>query len=123
MTQRFRLHESIHLEGVPSGAKSQRIAAADAERQARTAEAILQRLHEQPGVVLADEVGMGKTFVALAVATSITLGDPDRRPVVVMVPPSLIDKWPRDFSYFATRCLDPNLASGVRCRSAATGVE
>jgi hypothetical protein len=40
---------------------------ADALRQTRSAKAILDRFAFQPGVVLGDEVGMGKTFVALAV--------------------------------------------------------
>ncbi len=40
-------------------------------RQERTAQEILRRLEHQPGVILADEVGMGKTFVALGVAASV----------------------------------------------------
>ena len=124
MTLWSPLHESIRLEGVPTGdQESKRIDQHDAERQTTTARAILERLHDQPGVVLADEVGMGKTFVALAVATSITLADVRRRPVVVMVPSSLSEKWPRDLSYFAARCLDPETAKRVRCRSASSGVE
>jgi SNF2 family DNA or RNA helicase len=63
-----------------------------ANRQEDTAREILRRLGNQPGLVLADEVGMGKTFVALAVATSVALSDSQRRPVVVMVPPSLKEK-------------------------------
>jgi len=50
------------------------------------------RLRNQPGVILADEVGMGKTFVALAVAYSIAQHSP-RGAVIVMVPANLIDKW------------------------------
>ena len=65
-----------------------RISAADASRQSATVDAILARLVDQPGVVLADEVGMGKTFVALAVAVSVAWARPDGGPVVVMVPPS-----------------------------------
>ena len=124
MTLWCPLHESIRLEGVQTGEQnSQRIELVDAERQTATARAILERLHDQPGVVLADEVGMGKTFVALAVATSITLADARWRPAVVMVPSSLSEKWPGDFSYFAKRCLDPETAKRVRCRSASSGVE
>lgn len=124
MTLWFPLHESIRLEGVPTGEQnSQRIERADAERQTATARAILERLDDQPGVVLADEVGMGKTFVALAVAMSITLPDARRRPAVVMVPSSLSEKWPRDFSYFAARCLDLETTKRVRCESAKSGVE
>lgn len=84
-----------------------RIDAASAMRQKKTAGHILERLAEQPGVILADEVGMGKTFVALTVGVSIALQNPDAGPVVVMVPPSVKDKWPRDFGVFFDRCLRP----------------
>ena len=48
-----------------------RISLEEAKRQMNTALEILNRLSLQPGVILADEVGMGKTFVALAVAASV----------------------------------------------------
>ena len=111
MTPWYPLHESIRLGGVQTDEqKSKRIDPEVAARQAMTALAILERLQDQPGVVLADEVGMGKTFVALAVAASITLGDSERRPVAVMVPSSLSKKWPRDFNYFKQRCVAPDFA-------------
>lgn len=99
-----------------------RISADDAARQETTARQILARFAERPGLVLADEVGMGKTFVALAVAASVALSD-RKRPVVVMVPPSLKGKWPRDFGVFAEQCLTDDLRSRVRCSSAETGVQ
>lgn len=87
---------------------SARIAPADAERQLATAEEILRRLERQPGLILADEVGMGKTFVALAVAVSAAWADKGKRPVVVMVPTSVERKWDRDFALFRELCLrDP----------------
>ena len=52
-----------------------RISETDADRQSRTAVAILKKLKEQPGVILADEVGMGKTFVALAVVVILFVVD------------------------------------------------
>src|SRR5204862_155829 len=82
----------------------------------------LERLAGRPGLVLADEVGMGKTFVALAVAASVALSDRDR-PVVVMVPPSLKEKWPRDFGVFVEQCLTRELRSRLRPSSAQTGVQ
>ena len=54
---------NLHVRG--------RISKEDALRQMATARTIVQRLKSQPGLILADEVGMGKTFVALAVAASI----------------------------------------------------
>ena len=82
-----------------------RIGAKDAERQAATAREVLKRLSRQPGLILADEVGMGKTFVALAVAASVAWAERGRRPVVVMVPSALSDKWPADLEVFRERCL------------------
>jgi ERCC4-related helicase len=100
----------------------ERISQSDAARQEATAREILARLADRPGLVLADEVGMGKTFVALAVAASVALSD-GKRPVVVMVPSSLKEKWPRDFGVFTEQCLTDELRGRVRCSSADTGVQ
>ena len=94
MTFNFSLSEEINLH------VGSRISADDAARQKRTAREILNRLTYQPGLILADEVGMGKTFVALAVAASVAMQDPKKRPVVIMVPSSLKEKWPKDFKVF-----------------------
>jgi hypothetical protein len=77
-----------------------------AGRQERTVDALLERLfHNDPdqrreAVVLADEVGLGKTFVALCVAWSVwrrRRADPklSRGPVLVVTPTSraLYNKW------------------------------
>ncbi len=116
MTPWYPLHESIRLH------VEHRISPEDAARQEATAREILRRLHDQPGIVLADEVGMGKTFVALAVAVSVSLADHRRRPVVVMVPSSLSEKWPRDFEVFQEKCLTPETSRCLRARSASSGV-
>jgi hypothetical protein len=106
---------NLHVEG--------RISVEDAERQEATAKEILARLKNQPGVILADEVGMGKTFVALAVAISVAVADYKRRPVVVMVPPSLQDKWPIDFSLFVSKCMSRDLQSSIRYGKATRAEE
>lgn len=94
-----------------------RIPAADGARQLATVQAIVQRLGNQPGLILADEVGMGKTFVALGVGLVAALADKERRPVVVMVPSALSAKWPRDYQVFRELVVqdtkDPNLNFGV----------
>jgi hypothetical protein len=77
-----------------------RVPKADQRRQRAEVEEILQRLRRQPGVVLADEVGMGKTFVALAVAYSVAIRSP-RGPAIVMVPANLVDKWEQDLRTFS----------------------
>ena len=98
MSFSFRFSDQISLH------VKDRISVKDATRQERTAREILSRLESQPGIVLADEVGMGKTFVALAVAASVAIQDSRQRPVVIMVPSSLKDKWPRDFRVFQKWC-------------------
>lgn len=90
-----------------------RLLLADQRRQRREAEEILRRLRVQPGVILADEVGMGKTFVALAVAYSVAMHD-RRAPVVVMVPSNLIEKWRRDLGAFCELYLEGKMAVDVK---------
>lgn len=85
--------------------KSNRIDRADAQRQQDTAAEIVKRLNEQPGIVLADEVGMGKTYVALAVAVSIVEATQRKRPVVVMVPRGVADKWHSEWEVFTKQCM------------------
>ena len=109
------LHPQIDLQG------SKRISEQDATRQRMSAKRILESFVDTPGQILADEVGMGKTFVALAVAASVGLKD--HRPVVIMVPPAVLEKWQRDFSVFVENCLPPRLRSKLSMAVAENGVE
>lgn len=96
-----------------------RITPLDAKRQQITAKEIINRLETQPGVVLADEVGMGKTFVALSVGIAKYLDDKEHRPVVVMVPPSIKQKWESDFRTFVEYCvIDEKTKATLRCKIA-----
>lgn len=95
-----------------------RVPVTDQMRQREETKEILSRLRRQPGVILADEVGMGKTFVALAVAYSTALGNL-RGPVVVMVPPNLIDKWEQDLATFCELYLENRRP--VSCEKATSG--
>lgn len=70
------------------------------DRQTATAAEILRRFERLPGQVLADEVGMGKTFVALAVAASVIEATGGAQ-VVVMVPRSVGRKWPKEWRKFS----------------------
>lgn len=97
------------------GLRNDRVPDHDADRQQRTAHEILQRLGSQPGLVLADEVGTGKTYVALAVAVSVLEATRRKHPVVVMVPSTVAEKWPTEWAVFAERCL----ASGHGLRASA----
>ncbi|MCL4204699.1 MAG: DEAD/DEAH box helicase [Pirellulaceae bacterium] len=82
-----------------------RVPEADQKRQRAEVEEILRRLVAQPGVILADEVGMGKTFVALAIAYCYAVLSA-RGPVIVMAPANLIDKWTQDLHTFCDLYLD-----------------
>ena len=101
--------------------RSPNINAADARRQTRTAAELLRRFDRQPGQILADEVGMGKTFVALAVAVSVLDATELAKPVVVMVPPSVSNKWPLEWKKFSSgldvrpsiRATDHSVTSGA----------
>ena len=101
---------------------TKRVPGEDAARQERTAREVLRRLERQPGIVLADEVGMGKTFVAMAVASSIILDRVADGPVVVMVPPSLRGKWPSDWEVFVHECLSADARMRIRSASADSGI-
>jgi len=103
--------------------RNDRISETDAVRQLRTIAEILSRLASQPGLVLADEVGMGKTFVALGVAMVAALADRGRRPVVVMVPPSVHEKWPRDFAIFRDLAIKHRTEKILRAASASSALE
>ncbi|PZS19710.1 MAG: hypothetical protein DLM57_03455 [Pseudonocardiales bacterium] len=85
----------------------------DWARQRHTAEDILRRLRAQEGVILADQVGMGKTYVALAVAVSQILATPESGQVVIFVPPAVADKWVREWKKFSETLLEPG--TGIRC--------
>lgn len=90
--------EDIDLSG------SRELLGEDGARQRHTAEEILRRFADQPGVILADEVGMGKTYVALAVAASVLLQPGRHDPVVIMVPPGLVEKWQNEWENFKRVC-------------------
>lgn len=102
---------------------NERISEQDAFRQLRTIREILRRLPNQPGIVLADEVGMGKTFVALGVAMATALADKGRRPVVIMVPSSVHEKWPRDFAVFTDLVIKHSQDKVLRAEPAASALE
>jgi SNF2 family DNA or RNA helicase len=105
------------------GLRNDRVSSEDALRQQRTVAEILRRLANQPGIVLADEVGMGKTFVALGVAMMAALADRGKRPVVIMVPSSLHEKWPRDFAVFAERAINRPGEKALRAEPVASALE
>lgn len=117
----WKLSEQIKLDGI----SKKTITPTDAERQTFTASEILKRLCNQPGVILADEVGMGKTYVAMAVIASILESSRSKNigPILIMVPPSLLRKWQRDWQQFKAQCTRRGAFSWVRDAAIAKPIE
>lgn len=115
---RFATYAGSHIH-----LTNERISIDDGRRQEQAAAEILARFGRQPGMILADEVGMGKTFVAMAVAASILVERGDSNPIVVMSPPSLREKWPKDWKVFNEMCLTPSLRGRFRSATANSGIE
>jgi hypothetical protein len=96
--------------------------AQDCARQSDTTSAIIRRFFGAKGcerrelIILADEVGLGKTYVALAVAISILDairrgeapdGLPSNKPLVLVLTPTndaLFNKWMREAEAFKKDC-------------------
>lgn len=97
----------------------------DAERQTRTVDTLLKRFFDSKGAdrfeiqILADEVGMGKTFVALGLAYSVLSHLKQKRVeadldgcyqrILVITPNNhaLYRKWIREVAEFRRRCVLP----------------
>ncbi|MGE3673355.1 MAG: helicase-related protein [Polyangiaceae bacterium] len=75
----------------------------DVERQEDTVLRALSLLDEQPGVVLADEVGMGKTYEALGVVAARQQENPNARTVILTPGPDLNQKWEKELRAFGDR--------------------
>ena len=85
------------------GARAEKdgIPVADIQRQEDTVIRALDMLDERPGIVLADEVGMGKTYEALGIAAAMRHSKRRSRIVVVTPGPDLNNKWFSEFSRFS----------------------
>ncbi|MDG2539819.1 helicase-related protein [Dyella jiangningensis] len=91
------LRRFLHL-----GARAEKdgIPLRDVERQEDTVIRALDMLDERPGVVLADEVGMGKTYEAIGIAAATRHLNRRSRIVVVTPGPDLNNKWFGEFRRF-----------------------
>ena len=76
------------------------IPAVDIERQEDTVLRAMDMLDDRPGILLADEVGMGKTYEALGIAAVTRYLRPRSRIVIVTPGPDLNSKWYAEFSRF-----------------------
>ncbi len=98
MTERSRewLRSFLHLGARSEGTLLDR----DVMRQEDTVLRALGLLDDQPGVVLADEVGMGKTFEALGVIAARLEENPKARVLILTPGPSLTTKWHDELAAF-----------------------
>lgn len=87
----------LHLEALASPGN---IPARDIDRQENTVLRALDVLDQGPGVVLADEVGMGKTFEALGVLAAREHQHPGSRFLVLTPGPDLNKKWKKELARF-----------------------
>ncbi|QRK13927.1 helicase [Archangium violaceum] len=88
------------------------VPARDIERQEDTVLRALELLDHQPGVVLADEVGMGKTYEALGVLAARLHGRPEARALILTPGPDLNTKWTKELRAFcdSSRPMYPGFA-------------
>lgn len=102
MTQRDRawLQKFLNLGALASQGN---ISSKDIERQEDTVLRALEILQDNPGVVLADEVGMGKTFEALGVLAARARIEPQSRFLVITPGPDLNKKWTHEIRRFTAR--------------------
>jgi hypothetical protein len=76
------------------------VAERDIERQEDTVLRAMSLLDAQPGVVLADEVGMGKTYEALGVIAARSHEHPNARTLILTPGPDLNTKWIKELRAF-----------------------
>src|SRR3954453_15930933 len=79
------------------------VAPEDSERQLRSAELVTRMLDRRAGFVLADEVGMGKTYVTFGHIALRSDQKPKFRTLVVVPSSELARKWQRDLLEFCEK--------------------
>ncbi len=99
---------------VDHGAADAEINPAVIRKQLMTAAALAERLEKYGCAILGDEVGTGKTYVALALVVEAIARDPDKG-VIVLVPKSpLASKWKAAFELYVKACVkDTAFAQGL----------
>lgn len=100
--QPVSLDDARELLDLTSGNKDQAWEAI-AEEQLIGAVDLYRRLGEQHIAWLSDEVGLGKTFVAMAVAALLRRQKPDARILYLLPSSRLLPKWKREIMLFSRR--------------------
>lgn len=99
---------------VAHGAVDESVAAQLIEGQLLSAAELKVRIEQQGGALLGDEVGAGKTFVAMALIVDALARNPQKGAVVLVPKPALVDKWIADLRLYvqaAVGAKNPQLAS------------
>lgn len=96
--------------------RQKRVSCDDAARQAGTMRLILDKLSTQPGVVLCDEVGMGKTYVALGVAAQYLKSYPRSRVLILTPSVDLAEKWLQDLERFRAENVNVHVGRTMRAQ-------
>ena len=91
-------------------------AAEHAGRQRRTARALLHRLFGRdsvPGVILGDEVGMGKTYEALAVIATLFRHKPSARVLVLTHSHAMAETWASRWEWLQQSAIAAKHTTGI----------
>lgn len=94
--------------------REKRVLANDAKRQEATRRLILAKFAKLPGVILCDEVGMGKTYVALGVIAEYLCRYPRSRVLVLTPSSDLTEKWIQDLGRFSAENVSSQIARRMR---------
>ncbi len=112
---RAMAHDQLRWLDLRSGIRTPD-AAEHATRQIRTARGLLQRLfgpNQVPGVILGDEVGMGKTYEALAVMAAILWHQPVARVLVLTHSHAMAKTWADRWIWFRECAVAPKYRDGL----------
>jgi hypothetical protein len=103
MAERLDVSTARELLDFAAGASGGVVSAAVAEEQLLGAVAIHNMLEEQQVAYLADEVGMGKTYVALGAMALLRHFHPHLRVLVLAPKQNIQDKWIKEWRNFVAR--------------------
>ena len=76
--------------------------------QIKNAKSLIRRLKKRGTAILADSVGLGKTFTAIEVVKQYLHTDEGRKRVEIICPKSLVEQWRRDLTQQGVLNLDVN---------------
>jgi hypothetical protein len=103
LTERISVSTARELLDFAAGASGGVVSAAVADEQLRGAVALHNMLQDQNVAYLADEVGMGKTYVALGAMALLRHFRPELRVMVLAPKENIQNKWIKEWKNFVSR--------------------